>query len=114
MMAINLKVRNHAEIADETLEYTKKRFAKIEQLVPEGSFTEVEFINQFGEKGGVDKLVQVDVTIPGEKNPIHLENAAHDWMTSVDVLKDRLEQYLLKRKEKIVEENRKPRPDKIV
>ena len=112
-MTINIKVRNHTSIDEEMLDYSKKRFSKIEKMLPEGSFAEIEFIDEFGDKGGVDKLVQVDVTLPNEKNPIHLENAAHNWMTSIDVLKDRLEEYLIKRKDKIIDEHRTQRPDKI-
>ncbi len=109
---INIKLRNHIKLDEDTKQYFQKRFSKIEKLLPENSFAEVEFIDQFGDKGGVDKLVQVDITIPGEKNPIHLENSAHDWMTSIDVLKDRLEHYLLNRKDKILESHRHPREDK--
>lgn len=111
-MALNIKVRNNTVLADEVRQYLEKRFAKIEKLLPENAFIEVEFIDQFGERGGVDKMVQVDISVPGGRDPIHLENAAADWQTSIDVLKDRLETDLIRDKEKLIDGRRTPRPDK--
>lgn len=109
---LNIKLRNRTTLTNDERQYLEKRFSKIEKLLPENSFIEVEFIDQYGERGGVDKKVEVDITIPGEKNPLHLENSAINWMTSIDILKDRLEENLLTRKDKIMESHRQPREDK--
>ncbi|MDO8513469.1 MAG: HPF/RaiA family ribosome-associated protein [bacterium] len=111
-MNCNYKVR-HTNLDQATLDYCEKRMARIKKLLPANSYMEIEFIDEFGKRGGLDKRVQVDISMPGEKQAIHLENSALDWKSSIDYLQNRLEEDLLRRKEKRIDEGRGPRPDKL-
>ena len=112
-MSLNLKLRHKTQIPPEVKEYVEKRMQKIMSLIPQNAFVEIEFIDDFGSRGGIDKKVEIDMTIPGEKKALHLKNAATDWFTSIDVLKDRLENEILRHKQKIIDSHRRPREDKV-
>jgi ribosomal subunit interface protein len=107
-MQFNIKVR-HTDIDEQTKDYCVKRMQKFAKLLPEASYFEVEFIDDFGERKGVDKLVQVDISIPGEKQTIHMENSSTDWQSSIDFLQSRLTKEIKRWREKLIESGRYPR-----
>lgn len=111
-MQINYKAR-HTELDQQTIDYCKKRFSKFTKLLPEPSFLEVEFINEFGDRGGLDKRVQVDLSIPGQKRAIHLDNRTADWQSSIDFLQERLEQEIKRLHEKNIDNGRHPKKYKV-
>lgn len=107
-MRCNYKAR-HTELSDDIKEYCAKKFEKFEKMLPEDAFLEVEFIDEFGKQGGLDKLVQIDLAIPGEKHTIHLENATEKWRSSVDIIQGRLEIELNRLREKKRDSTRYPK-----
>ncbi len=109
---MNIKVRSNTTITEDIKDYCQKRFSKIEKMLPEGSFLEIEFIDDFGQRQGEDKRVEANLSLPNQKQAVYLYNATADWGTSIDIVKDRLEEEVIKYKEKNIDRNRKPRKDK--
>lgn len=106
-MRCNYKAR-HVELDNTVVEYCKKRFGKVEKLVPKTAFMEMEFIDEFGGRGGMDKRVEVTLDIPGMKI-IHMVNSATDWQSSIDFLQDRLVDEIINLKEKDRDNKRLPK-----
>jgi ribosomal subunit interface protein len=108
-MQLQIKSR-FGDLDQVTQDYCKKRMNKLEKILPENAYLEIEFIDEFGvERRGLDKLVQADLTIPGEKQTIHLENNEQNWQNSIDLLQERLEKELKRRHDKMIESGRHPR-----
>ena len=107
-MKCNYKIR-HTKVDDDILKYCQKRIEKFENLLPQATFVEVEFIDEFGARGGIDKHVQVDLSIPGEKNTIHVEDWAEDWQSAIDLVQERLEKEIKRLRERQRDMTRYPK-----
>ena len=86
---------------DENLRnYINERFLKFTKFVKEPATLEIVLSNFMGPKGN-DQAVCVTATLPGLKNPIHIEEVTSDFKGSIDLIEERLEKALLKYKEQV-------------
>jgi len=68
---------------------------------------EVHLVDANGPKGGEDKEVRLTLHLPGAR-AIHVEQAAADAYTAVDLVKDRLERAVKRELERMREPGRGP------
>jgi ribosomal subunit interface protein len=80
-------------------DYAMEKFLKFEKLIEEPAVCEVMLCDAFGPKGGVDKYVKVAMTEAHEKNPMHVEAKATEFLAAIDIATDCLETQLVKHKE---------------
>lgn len=88
------------KVDDNLRNYINERFLKFTRFVKEPAKLEIVLSNFMGPKGN-DQAVYVTATLPGLKNPIHLEEVTNDFMGSIDLIQERLEKHLLKYKEQV-------------
>lgn len=62
-----------------------------------------------GPKGGIDKEVDVVITIKGDKNPIKIAERDARVAEAINKVSDRVEKTLRRHKDKIIESGRHPR-----
>jgi len=99
-MTINITGHN-VELNDDLKSYAKEKVLKYEDQLLEPAVCDIVLSNEFGPKGGEDKLVRVTLTLPGEKNAIHVEAQTDDFFGSIDLVQEKLEREFKKYKEKI-------------
>jgi len=88
--------------------YIEEKIRKYEPMVKEPATSEVVLSDTRGPKGGVDKVVRITMTLPGCKNPIFVCERTSDFFGSVDLAQERLEQHILKYKERVKMGSRYP------
>ena len=88
--------------------YINERFLKFARFVKEPATLEIVLSNFMGPKGN-DQAVCVTATLPGLKNPIHIEEVTADFKGSIDVIEERLEKVLFKYKDQIKTGSRFPK-----
>ncbi|MGA2666837.1 MAG: ribosome-associated translation inhibitor RaiA [Patescibacteria group bacterium] len=89
------------KVDDNLRGYIEERLRKFEKLVSEPAILEVVLSDLMGPKGGVDKAVSLTMTLPGIKNPIHIEEVTSDYKGSIDLIEERLETQISKYKEQV-------------
>ena len=99
-MKVIIKTLKGLEIDQTIKDYAQEKVLKYEPMTEEPAVCEVAFSDELGPKGGVDKSVRITMTLPGEKNPIHVEALATDFMGAVDLAQEKLEQEVTRYKEK--------------
>lgn len=97
-MRYSYKTRN-MHLDPGLIDYCKEKMTKFKKLVSDNAFLEIEFIDEFGERGGFDKRVSANLDIPGQKL-IHIENSAKDWFSAIDFAQDRILKEIIQLKEK--------------
>lgn len=100
-MKIIIKGRRNLKIDLKLRTYIEEKIRKYEKQVKEPSICEVTLEDVWGPKGGVDKVVTIQMVLPGRKNPIFVCERTSDFMGSVDLAQERLEQQISKYKEKV-------------
>lgn len=88
------------KVDDNLRGYIEERFRKFEKMLKEPATLEIVLSNFMGPKGN-DQAVCVTATLPGLKNPIHIEEVTNDFKGSIDLIEERLEKHLLKYKEQV-------------
>ena len=88
------------KVDDNLRNYINERFLKFAKFVKEPATIEIVLSNFMGPKGN-DQAVYVTATLPGLKNPIHIEEVTNDFKGSIDLVEERLEKALLKYKEQV-------------
>ena len=99
-MKIIIKGNGKLKVNETLQKYITRKILKYEKIVKEPSVAEVVFKDLRGPKGGVDKCVNIRLTLPGVKNPIFVEVVTTDFTSSVDLAQERLEQRLKKYKDR--------------
>ncbi len=102
-MEIISKVR-HTVVTDDIKAYAEEKVGKhCHHYLGDGPaiVAEIEFDDINGPKGGLDKKVDLTITLPRQHLPIHLEQADATYQEAVDKLLDRLDKALVKYKEKL-------------
>ena len=100
------------KVDDNLRNYINERFMKFAKFVKEPATIEIVLSNFMGPKGN-DQAVHVTATLPGLKNPIHIEEVTNDFKGSIDLIEERLEKHLLKYKEQIDKYKEKNSHDNI-
>lgn len=80
--------------------YAREKFSRLGKYLPAAATVEVVLIDERGQKGGVDRAVNINIVRPGEKDPIHLEQISDDFRTSIDLLEKRTVRTLRETKER--------------
>lgn len=99
-MTINITGHN-IKINEDLRSYAEEKILKFIDMVLEPAICDIVLSDEFGPKGGKDKLVRVTLTLPGEKNSIHVEAQTDDFFGSIDLVQEKLERELEKYKSKI-------------
>jgi ribosomal subunit interface protein len=99
-MTINISGHN-VELNDDLKSYAEEKVLKFVEMVEEPAICDITLSNEFGPKGGKDKLVRFTMTLPGEKNPIHVEAQTDDFFGSIDLAQAKLEREIIRYKEEI-------------
>lgn len=99
-MTINITGHN-VELGEDLKSYAEEKVLKFAEMIVEPAVCDINLSNEFGPKGGEDKLVRITLTLPEEKNAIHVEAQTDDFFGSIDLAQEKLEREILKYKEKI-------------
>ncbi len=99
-MTIQITGQN-VELNDDLKNYAEEKVLKFVNMIEEPATCEIVLSNEFGPKGGEDKLVRITMSLPGEKNPMHVESQTDDFFGSIDLAQEKLEREIIKYKEKI-------------
>jgi ribosomal subunit interface protein len=101
-MRIITKVR-HTEIDQDTRGYAQRKVStKLGHYLDENDdsiLCEVEFDDELGPKGGNDKRVDLTITLPHQRLPLHIEEVDSTFREAIDRAVDRLDQPLERYKE---------------
>ena len=101
-MRIITKTR-HTNVDQITKDYAEQKVTTKLAHYLDGSdesiICEIEFDDTLGPKGGNDKRVDITVTLPHQRLPLHLEESSATFREAVDRVTDRLDQPLEKYKE---------------
>ena len=98
-MKIIIKGKRGFKVDPNLRSYAIEKIRKYEEFVREPAVCEVVFSDAGGPKGGQDKVVTITMTLPGEKNPIHVKQGTEDFIGSIDLVQERLEKILMKYKD---------------
>lgn len=99
-MTINITGQN-VVLNDDLKSYAEEKVLKFVDIILEPAVCEIVLSDEFGPKGGEDKLVRITLTLPGEKNSIHVEAQTDDFFGSIDLVQEKLAKELEKYKEKV-------------
>lgn len=101
-MQLIIKVR-HTKLPLEIKEYAKEKIGEKCALyldeTDESIIGEIELDDQFGEKGGQDKRVDVTIALAHQHLPIHIEESDATFQEAIDKVAQRIEKALLRYKE---------------
>lgn len=107
-MRIIIKSKN-IKLNDDLKNYAFEKVSKYSEIIEDPAVCEVVLSDELGPKGGVDKSVHITLTLPGEKNAIHIEEVTSDFFGTIDLAQEKLEHQILKYKEKIKIGPRQPK-----
>lgn len=97
-MRVIIKTKG-GELAQNVRDYAMDKFSILEKFVEEPAVCEAMIFDDFGPQGGVDKVVELALTMANEKNPIHVESKATEYLAAIDMARDCLEPQLIRHKE---------------
>lgn len=99
---MNINISGHnVELSEDLKSYAEEKVLKYVDMILEPAVCDITLSNEFGPKGGEDKLVRITLTLPGEKNSLHVEAQTDDFFGSLDLAQEKLEREVEKYKEKI-------------
>lgn len=92
---------NNVHLNDDLKSYAEEKVLKFIDMIVEPATCDIILSDEFGPKGGKDKLVRINLVLPGEKNPIHIEAQTDDFFGSIDLAQEKLEREIIRYKEKV-------------
>jgi len=104
-MQIIVKGLKGFKIYPENQDYVLEKFCKYQKLVKEPAILEIAFEHTHGQRGSIDKKIHLNFTMPGMAKQEHIEELAEHFPESIDRLEKRFEKFILREKEKRVEDN---------
>lgn len=99
-MTINITGHN-VDLNNDLKSYAQEKVLKFVDMITEPAVCDIVLSNEFGPKGGEDKLVRITLTLPEEKNALHVEAQTDDFFGSIDLAQEKLEREVIKYKEQI-------------
>lgn len=99
-MTINITGHN-VELNDDLKNYAEEKVLKFVPELLEPAICDIVLSDEFGPKGGLDKLVRITLSLPEEKNALHVEAQTDDFFGSIDLAQEKLAREIEKYKEKI-------------
>ncbi|HLC39039.1 MAG TPA: HPF/RaiA family ribosome-associated protein [Patescibacteria group bacterium] len=99
-MRLIIRGKGQFKVPADLAEYAKEKILKYEKRLPKSSILELELEDNNGQKGGLDKICQLIMVIPHEKNPIHYCERSESFRKSIDLVLEKLEREVEEYKEK--------------
>jgi|GEM_PF-737635 len=99
-MDIIVKGLKGFKVYQETEDYITKKFCKFSDIVKEPTVLEFTLSHTHSTRQTLDKVVHLTATLPGMKNPEHLEEIGTKFEESIDLLEDRFGKFIERWKEK--------------
>jgi ribosomal subunit interface protein len=97
-LTINISAKN-VELNEDLKSYVKEKVLKYEGQILEPAVCDILLSDEFGPRGGEDKLVRITMSLPNEKNTIHVEAQTSDFFGSIDLVEGKLAREIEKYKE---------------
>jgi len=98
-MRLIIKGRKQFEVPGDLAAFTEDKIRKFKNRIPKNAILELEFSDTRGPKGGKDKVCDLTMVLPGEKNPIHFSERTENFRKSVEFIEEKLERELKRYKE---------------
>lgn len=108
-MQVIIKGSHGFKVPEDLKSYIEEKVSKYEDFLEEPAVCEIMIGDTNGPKGGVDKTVHITLELPNEKIPLHVEVTTDDYMGSIDLAQEKLEQQILKYKERVKVGDRYPK-----
>lgn len=105
-MQIIIKGIKGFEVYPENKDYVRRKFEKYGKLVKEPAIFEFTFEHSHLTRATLDKQVRLTFTMPGLKNPEHLEEIAEHFPEAIDKLESRFEEFIRRFREKELDKRR--------
>lgn len=99
-MRLIIKGRKQFKVPADLADFVEDKVRRFENRIPENSIVELEFADTRGPKGGKDKVCDLTMVLPGEKNAIHFTERTENFRKSVEFIEEKLERALKRYKEK--------------
>lgn len=101
-MQLIIKTR-HTKLPQDIKDYAERKVSqKCAHYLDENDAAvkcEIEFDDQFGSKEGLDKRVDITITLPHQRLPLHIEESDSAFQEAIDKAVDRLDQPLSRYRE---------------
>jgi ribosomal subunit interface protein len=88
------------KLPEDLKEFAELKIRKFEKRIPENSIVEMVFEDANGPKGGIDKIVHLDLILPDVKNPIYFSAKSEDFKKSVNLIEEKFKREIEEYKEK--------------
>jgi len=108
-MQIIIKGSKGFEIFDKNKEYIEKKFRKFEKRVKEPAVLEFSFHHTHATRANIDKGIHLTFTMPGLTEPEHIEEISEHFNETIDLLQERFDKFLGRRREKKIDSARRPK-----
>ncbi len=95
-MKLIIKGRHRLNVPVELRRYIEEKVSRALKRRPEPLIVDVMLADIRGEKGGIDKVIHITVSLPGRKKPIFISEVATDFFEAVDLTESRLRHQLEK------------------
>jgi putative sigma-54 modulation protein len=103
-MRLKVTVR-HGQVSDSVRRYVESKFAKLGRRLHEESLVEVVLDRARNPKIGDDHMVEAELHMKGPN--LHGREAAPSYEAAIDLLVDKLERQIERRRDKVVHEPRR-------
>lgn len=108
-MQIIIKGNKGFEIFPDNKEYIENKFRKFEKRVREPATLEFNFLHTHATRAGIDKRIHLTFTMAGMTRPEHIEELGERFKETIDLLQKRFDKFLLRRREKKIDNARRPK-----
>ena len=98
-MRLIIKGRKQFEVPEDLATFAEEKIRKFEDRIPKNAILELESADTRGPKGGEDKVCDLTMVLPGEKNPIHFTERTENFRKSIEFIEEKLERELKRYKE---------------
>jgi ribosomal subunit interface protein len=111
---MNLQIKcRHADCSEETKAEILAKMARIEPLVTENTFVEIELTHHVKAKPGGDKEAEAILDIPGVNSIIRYASPGETFLEAVDRVLDKLDIHLTKLKDRKKDYSYNGEPPKV-
>jgi len=97
-MQVIIKGLHGFKVPDSLKDYAEEKIRKYEKMIEEPAICEIVFEDINGSQGGVDKKIHFNLELPNEKYTLHVEETTTDFMGSINLAQEKIEQEILRYK----------------
>jgi len=88
------------KVPQDLAEFAEQKIRKFEKRMPANAVIDLLFYDDRGPRGGLDKICEITLVLPGEKKPKYFSERSDSFRKSVNLIQEKLERELRKYKEK--------------